>query len=172
VSRSLAGLEIDTLEFAREGRSVVGTLALSSLPRLLEFVSESVVSMTTLNCELEGRRDGGHWLHLKVQGQFDLTCQRCLGPMPFTLDIDTELEVIPPGAPWPDEVLEDGAVSLGADAIAANEAMAVAELIEEEVLLALPIAPKHQEEDCVPPEGNDGKRAASPFAVLAQLKKH
>jgi len=170
VSRSLAGLVIDTLEFAREGRSVAGTVALSGLPRLLETVSESVVSMTTLDCELEGHREGGYWLHLKVHGQFDLTCQRCLGAMPFTLDIDTELQVIPPGAPWPDEVLEDGAVSLGADAIAANEALVLTELIEEEVLLALPIVPRH--DGCAPPERKDGKQATSPFAVLAQLKKH
>lgn len=180
MSRSLVGLVIDTLEFAREGRSVTGTVPLSSLSRVFELLGESALRVQTLDCELNGRRDkqGCYWLRLQVRGTFDLTCQRCLGPFPYVLDIDTELQVIPPGAEWPDEVLEDGALSLGPDAIAADPALSVAGLIEEEVLLALPVAPRHEAEQengietCVPPVRTDDKQAASPFAVLAQLKKH
>ncbi|HWV17617.1 MAG TPA: YceD family protein [Rhodocyclaceae bacterium] len=169
VSRSLVGLVVDTLEFAREGRSVSGTVPLSALPRLSEWIGEG---SATLACELQGRReDGRNWLSLSLRGEFDLICQRCLGAMPFVLETDAELQVIAPGEPWPDEALEDGAISLGADAIAADTAQAVTDLIEEEVLLALPSAPKH-EEGCEPPARSDDKRAASPFAVLATLKKH
>ena len=169
MSRSLVGLVVDTLEFAREGRSVSGVVPVSGLSRLLEFVGESDA---VLECELQGRReDGRNWLSLSIRGQFDLICQRCLGPMPFALETDNELQVIAPGEPWPDETLEDGSLSLGVDAIAAETAQAVADLIEEEVLLALPVAPKH-EKDCEPPARSDDKLAASPFAVLATLKKH
>ena len=169
VSRSLVGLVVDTLEFAREGRSVSGTVPVSALPRLLEWVGQSDA---LLECELQGRReDGRHWLSLSIRGQFDLICQRCLGPLPFVLKTDNELQVIAPGESWPDETLEDGALSLGADAIAAEAAQVVSDLIEEEVLLALPVAPKH-EEGCEPPARSDDKLAASPFAVLATLKKH
>ena len=169
MSRSLVGLVIDTLEFAREGRSVSGTVPVSSLPRLLELLGRSD---GLLECELRGRReDGRNWLALSIRGQFDLVCQRCLGPMPFVLETDNELQVIAPGEAWPDEALEDGALSLGADAIAAETAQAVLDLVEDEVLLALPVAPKH-EEGCEPPARSDDKHAASPFAVLASLKKH
>lgn len=169
MSRSLVGLVIDTLEFAREGRSVSGTVPASGLPRLLEFVGKSDA---LLECELQGRReDGRNWLDLSVRGEFDLICQRCLGPLPFVLETDAELQVIAPGEAWPDEALEDGALSLSSDAIAADAAQAVTDLIEEEVLLALPVVPKH-EEGCEPPARSDDKRAASPFAVLATLKKH
>lgn len=169
MSRSLVGLVIDTLEFAREGRSVSGTVPVSALPRLLEAVG---ATEGTLECELHGRReDGRNWLSLSVRGQFDLVCQRCLGRMPYVLEADNELQVIAPGEPWPDETLEDGALSLGADAVAAEAAQVVTELIEEEVLLVLPVAPKH-EESCEPPARSDDKLAVSPFAVLATLKKH
>jgi uncharacterized protein len=169
VSRTLVGLVVDTLEFAREGRSVSGTVPVSALPRLAELVGQSDA---LLECELQGRREAGrNWLSLSIRGQFDLICQRCLGPMPFVLETDNELQVIAPGEPWPDELLEDGSLSLGADAIAAETAQAVSDLIEEEVLLALPVAPKH-EKGCEPPARSDNKLAASPFAVLATLKKH
>lgn len=169
MSRSLVGLVVDTLEFAREGRSVSGSVPVSVLPRLLDVVG---TADALLECELHGRRENGrNWLSLQIRGEFDLICQRCLGPMPFVLETDAELQVIAPGEAWPDEALEDGALRLGADAIAAETAQAVTDLIEEEVLLALPVAPKH-EEGCEPPARSDDKRAASPFAVLAKLKKH
>src|SRR5690606_16845362 len=64
VSRTLVGLVIDTLEFAREGRSVSGTVPLSALPRLREWVGEG---SATLACELQGRReDGRNWLSLGI----------------------------------------------------------------------------------------------------------
>jgi uncharacterized protein len=169
VSRTLVGLVIDTLEFAREERSVSGVVPVSALPRLLELVGKSDAQ---LECTLSGsREDGRNWLSLSIRGQFDLNCQRCLGPMPYALDVDNELQVIAPGESWPDEALDDGSVSLGVDAVAADPAQLVTDLIEEEVLLALPVAPKH-EEGCEPPARSDDKLAASPFAVLATLKKH
>ena len=169
MSRSLVGFVIDSLEFARDGRSVAGDIPVSALPRLRELVGKGE---SLLACELTGRReDGRNWLSLSIRGQFDLICQRCLGFMPYALAIETELQVIAPGESWPDETLEDGAVSLGADAVAADAAQAVTDLVEEEVLLALPVAPKH-EEGCEPPARSDDKLAASPFAVLATLKKH
>jgi len=169
VSRTLVGLVVDTLEFAREERSVSGAVPVSALPRLRDLIGSGDGA---LECELQGRReDGRNWLNLSVRGKFDLICQRCLGAMPFELETDAELQVIAPGEPWPDEALEDGAISLGADAIAADAAQAVTDLIEEEVLLALPAVPKH-EEGCEPPARSDNKLAASPFAVLATLKKH
>lgn len=146
-----------------------GTVPVAALPRLQ---AQLAGGDALLQCELSGRRENGrNWLALSIRGQLELICQRCLGPMPYTLALDNELQVIAPGEPWPDEALEDGALRLGEDAIPADAAQAVTELIEEEVLLALPLAPRH-EESCAPPARSDDKLAASPFAVLATLKKH
>lgn len=175
LSRSLSHLVIDSLAFTREERVAEGCASVADMPRVFEFLGESSVPLPVLECSLSGRRDkkGRAWLRLQVRGSLELTCQRCLGSMPFVLDVDTELQVIAPGEAWPDEILEDGAVSLGADAVAALPEQRVVELLEEEVLLALPVAPRHEGlEACVPPAHDDGKQSASPFAALTKLKKH
>jgi uncharacterized protein len=120
-----------------------------------------------LACKLSGGRneEGKLYLLVEVAGELHLKCQRCLEPLAFPLDIESRILLVPPGAPWPDEGLEDDA----ADAIEALADQPVASLIEEEVLLALPVVPRH--ESCALPAGSDQDRlAASPFAALARLK--
>jgi uncharacterized protein len=72
---------------------------------------------------------------------------------------------VPPGQSWPDDELAED----GFDAIAAEMEMALLPLIEDEVLLALPIAPRHQ--TCKLPAAYIECNGPSPFAVLGQLKK-
>lgn len=57
----------------------------------------------------------------------------------------------------------------GFDAIVAEVDMALLPLIEEEVLLALPLAPRH--EACAAPTTAPDECEPSPFAVLAEFKK-
>jgi uncharacterized protein len=72
---------------------------------------------------------------------------------------------VAPGDAWPDEDLADDE----ADAIAADKMQSVLALIEDEVLLALPIAPTHAA--CESPVASNGNGKQSPFALLAKLKK-
>ncbi len=80
--------------------------------------------------------------------------------------IKSRLQLMAPGEEWPDDDLADDS----ADAIEAEKDLAVLSLIEEEVLLALPIAPRH--EQCEPPSGSTAETGPLPFAALAALKKH
>ncbi len=85
--------------------------------------------------------------------------------MSHPLDVASRLLLVPPGDAWPeDEIAEDGF-----DAIVAEKDMALLPLIEEEVLLALPLVPRHPA--CEPPAPMQEEREPSPFAVLAQFKK-
>ena len=86
--------------------------------------------------------------------------------MKFPLAIKSRLQLIAPGEDWPDDDLEDDS----ADAIAAETALTVLSLVEDETLLALPIAPRH--EQCESPSASAGGLGSSPFAALADLKKH
>jgi uncharacterized protein len=164
--KQIAGIVIDSLAFAREGRHLIGQLAVKELPRLTggdTLADDSGV----LSCQLSGGRneEGKLFLLIEVVGELHLKCQRCLDPLALPLDIKSRVLLVPSGAPWPDESLEDDA----ADAIEALAEQPVASLIEEEVLLALPVVPRH--ESCVLPGGSDHDNcAASPFAALAQLK--
>ena len=155
---------IASLEFAREGGVIAGSVPVAKLERLADALFDRSGS---LECELRGGRDGEGkpFLDLRVVGSVNLLCQRCLSSLSYPLDIESRLLLVAPGAEWPDDELEDD----GPDAIEASVAQAVLPLVEDEVLLALPIAPRH--EDCQPPIAAEEHRP-SPFAVLAKLKDH
>lgn len=162
---SIGQAVIDSLEFAREGSVVAGSVAVAVLGRLADMLADNAGS---LDCELRGGRDGEGkpYLDLWVAGSLNLRCQRCLMPMPFGLDIDSRLMLVAAGESWPDEELAED----GTDAIEASRELAVLPLIEDEVLLALPIVPRH--EVCRPPVATETEHRPSPFAALAKLKDH
>lgn len=165
LSDSIAGTVIDCLEFARSGGVLERSVGLDELPRLAELLTTTAGS---LSVRLEGWRDeqGKSWLQLDIAGEPVLCCQRCLGGMKYPLAIRSRLQLIAPGADWPDDDLEDDS----ADAIAADAELNVLSLVEDEVLLALPIAPRH--EQCESPSASASGNGSSPFAALADLKKH
>ncbi|OHC67477.1 MAG: hypothetical protein A3H93_19845 [Rhodocyclales bacterium RIFCSPLOWO2_02_FULL_63_24] len=165
MSDSIAGTIIDCLEFARSGGVLERSVGLSELPRLADLLATTA---GLLAVRLEGWRDdeGKSWLQLDIAGEPVLSCQRCLGGVKFPLSIRSRLQLIGPGEDWPDDDLVDDE----ADAIDAEKALAVLSLIEDEVLLALPIAPRH--EQCESPSANASELGSSPFAALAAFKKH
>lgn len=162
---SIAGTVLDSLEFARSGGALERRVGLDELPRLAELLS---TTEGFLSVRLEGWRDneGKSWLQLDIAGEPVLCCQRCLGGVKFPLGFKSRLQLIAPGEDWPDDDLADDS----ADAIAGERALAVLSLIEDEVLLALPIAPRH--EQCEPPSADADGHGSSPFAALVALKQH
>ncbi|MDP2107432.1 MAG: YceD family protein [Rhodocyclaceae bacterium] len=175
--QDLAGTVIDSLKFAADGGCITGKLALTSLSRLADVLVRPTGS---LQCELTGVPEmggaGGPGLHLRVSGRVGLQCQHCLAEVGFECAIDSRLLLIPPSAPeesWPADELESDEY----DAMPASRELSVLELVEEEVLLALPIVPRHA--DCLLPAAalvgagaEIEESVPSPFAVLAGLKKH
>ena len=164
MSDSTAGPVIDCLEFARNGGVLDRNVGLDELPRLADLLTTTA---GFLSVRLEAWRDdeGKSWLQVDIAGEPVLCCQRCLGGVKFPLDIRSRLQLMAPGEDWPDEDLADD----GADAITAEEALAVLSLVEDEVLLALPIAPRH--EQCESPLAKASGHGSSPFAALVALKK-
>lgn len=162
--RDLAGAYIDSLAFAREGGRKAGVLRVVALPRVRDALADDAGE---LRFELRGERDrqGASFLMLTVDGAVSLQCQRCLGQMEYPLRVSTRLRLVPPGKPWPEDDLEDDS----ADAVEAEQEMALLPLLEDEILLALPIAPRHGQ--CEPPAPLKDEQEPSPFAVLAKLKQ-
>lgn len=166
----LSGMVVDSLEFAAQEGHLAGKFALAGLPRLADVVTNQAGSLA---CELDGLSSVGEHapgpgLRLRVGGRLRLRCQRCLEEMDFDCAIDSRLLLVPPDAAWPDDELESGDL----DAIPASRELALASLVEDEVLLALPYAPRHpgcQAPRSVPAPGRADR--TSPFAVLARLKR-
>lgn len=164
-------MEIDSLKFAAEGQSVTGSIALSQMPRLADVLSNHAGHLDCVLSGFEERRFGAVklGLHLRITGRLALHCQRCLAEVMHECAVDSHLLLIPPGVEWPEEELEADDY----DAMPADNALSVLALVEEEVLLALPIVPRHA--DCQLPADADsgaGNDSRSPFAALAGLKKH
>jgi uncharacterized protein len=99
-----------------------------------------------------------------VSGTLALACQRCLEAIVFELDIDSLLELVPEGVELSQDELEDDT----RDFLPVAGELDVAQLVEDEVLLALPVAPRH--ERCGLPGAAAAGEQIHPFAALAKLK--
>ena len=153
---------IDSVDFARNGKEIRGEIAVSELSRLSDVLAKSVGSLTYI---VRGFREGdSNMLGISLQGSCTLRCQRCLGELEYPVDMTSRLLLLP--AERLDEVEDDDDV----DAIEADPRLDVLALIEEELLLGLPFAPRHPDGECAPAT-NGLQQKASPFAVLAGLKK-
>ncbi|MEW6689481.1 MAG: DUF177 domain-containing protein [Pseudomonadota bacterium] len=154
---------IDGLEFARTGSKLQGAWPLADFPRLKDALRARSGSV---RYELEGlpQAQGRPALRLRVQGKLELTCQRCLGALELPLGIEVTLLLAASQAEIDAEPLE----AEGPERIVAGREMPVHDLIEDELVLALPIAPRH--ERCAAREtGEPREGLSSPFADLRGL---
>jgi len=96
----------DAFAFARDGRVLEGTLAISDLERLHDLLA---VVEGEVTFRLEGFKGGRGepLLELEVSGVLPLACQRCLEAVPFDLDVDSVLELVPENAALSQDELED-----------------------------------------------------------------
>jgi uncharacterized protein len=164
-----AAAVIDSLEFAQAEQSIAGSVPVASLKRLEDvlFDTEGAVSY-----EVRGGRNARNrpQLELRITGRLHLQCQRCLGLLNYAVDVTNILLLVPRGTQADDD-LEDPEAP---DAIEANPELDVAGVIEDEVLLSLPLAPRHPEGACASRIERALGEAAQPqtaFAKLAGLKR-
>lgn len=155
---------IDSLDFAKQRRQLSGVIAMADLPRTHDLLANTDGSLTW---SLAGGADAlsRPTLHLRVCADVQLVCQRCLTAMPFRLEADTVLTVFLYEDRLEAACEDDDAL----DAVLAEPEFNVLALIEDEVLLGLPIVARH--EHCEPEVRLGGSGKPNPFAVLASLKR-
>lgn len=154
---------IDAFAFSREGRVLEGTLPVAGMARLHDLVTE--VS-GVVGFRLRGRTGeyGQSQIGLEVTGFLPLICQRCLTAVRFDLEVDGLLELVPEGMELSQDELEDDTK----DFLPVGGELDVVALVEDEILLAIPVAPRH--EKCGLPGAAEAGERISPFAALAGLK--
>ena len=162
-----APLVINNIEFARKALELHDRIAVSQFSRLQDLLN-SADGM--LDCRLKGSVNaaGKATLALQVRGEVQLQCQRCMEPFVFSLGIDETYVIVTDEAMIPISIEDEATAE--EDFIVADAQMRVLDLIEDEVLLALPYAPKHDDAICGADETMDGLKKPSPFAVLQGLK--
>ncbi len=151
---------IDGPRFAMEREVITGALAIRDLPRLAEMGCEAA----TLQYTVRGSEnaDGRATLAVEVRGQLQLACQRCLGAVEFPLAATSTLELAESQA-------EIDAADDERDRVLASKSMDVAAIVEDEVILALPMVPMHA--SCEAGFADAGRENQSPFAALAGLQE-
>jgi len=124
---------VNAVELAGRAARLERTLGLAQLPRLVEA---GALEGTRAHAQLVfGMFEGRTTVAVQVDGEVFLACQRCLRPCACDVDESALLAVV---ARDTDEV-PGGYEPLLGDA----ERLSVGEVIEEQVLLGLPLVPMH-----------------------------
>jgi uncharacterized protein len=163
---------IDSLDFAANRREISGEIPIAELQRLQDMLE---TPQGVLQYTVQGGVDkqGIHFLDIEVSGQCRLRCQRCLEGFDYPVRLDTRLQLRDQAAL--DELDSDAACAAEEefDSILADKHLDVLDLLEDEILLSLPIAPKHALGTCQATDRENLQGAVkNPFAVLAELKRN
>ena len=155
---------IDGFEFASAGATQEGVWPLSDFQRLRDMLASEKGEVAY---RLQGTRDenGRPALQLQVEGTLQLRCQRCLEALPLAVNTD-ELLVL---AATLQEIHAEPADASAPDRVVAGKEMPLRDLIEDELILAVPYAPRH--ENCVARAAAKEEHGNSPFASLRGLMR-
>lgn len=165
-------VHIDPIRFAEIGRELKGRIALAEMERLSAMLLDNggdVQAELSFGVDHEGIR----FMRGRVSAVVKLQCQRCLGVLPQAIEAEMLLGFVserdPRELPSYYEPLPVG-----------HEPIFLRDIIEDELILSLPIVPKHAEGQCPkqPQAGTEDSKEshsaseANPFAVLAGLKRN
>jgi uncharacterized protein len=180
-SRALNPLKLDVEAFAREGGTLDGEWPAAALPRLAETAAPEAPATDwpavrwAAAGEIRTPRGGEAqiWMRLDAQAHVAQTCQRCLKAVHEEIAMSRWFRFVRD---------EDQAAELDMDSeddvLALARHLNLQELAEDELLLALPLVPRH--DVCPEPlplaepdelEEEVEEKRPNPFAALAALKK-
>lgn len=159
---------INPVMYARRGLQIKGSLRLADMERLAERILDPKEDVE-VQAEF-GILDGRGYMKGRVTGTLYVECQRCLQPLRMDIAHEFKLGMIESEAEIP--LLREDEEPL----ITSGDEMALADIIEDELLLLLPMVPAHPAGECVADAGRqteqeDTGERENPFARLADLKK-
>lgn len=163
---------LDLLRLAEQGAALVGHLPLRAMKRLVSsLVSDEGEVEAELRFEFDPirRPQVSGW----VRGEVELVCQRCLETFRRPLTAEFRLVLVQSEAEG--ERLMDGIEPL----LRGEEQIRAAELLEDELILALPVVAMHGEDSgcqlqvAAQPvtDGSAEQRKPGAFAALATLNR-
>ncbi len=171
----LHALDVRTL--CREGDRLQGEWPLARMPRLGSSLEGAPPAGAAVAWSAQGESrpvTGGEpqlWLHLVAHAEVQLQCQRCLQPLRHALAVDRRFLFVRSEADAErlDEELED-------DVMVLPVRLDLPEVLEDELILALPLVPRHEGACPQPlpllvPDAVPEEERANPFAALAALRR-
>jgi uncharacterized protein len=166
---------LDVAAFAAEAAELEGRWPVVDFGRLRDAIAperpptaaDEVVWQARGERRASSRAGGETWLHLHAATGLAMTCQRCLAPVEVPLRVARNFLFV---------AGEDAAAKIDAesedDVLALTRSLDLRQLIEDELLLALPIVALHEvcPEPLVVAEDPPAEARENPFAALAGLK--
>lgn len=177
MSKEFVPRRLDVNGFADAAAALSGSDPLAGFLRLsaeLAGPSEDPTVSWTAQGESRSGADGTPvpWLHLDARARVPLTCQRCLAPVQVDLLVDRWFRFVADEAT---AEVEDEASD--EDVLVASQDFDLHALIEDELLMEIPVTPRHEEcpeparLSAVDPDFDAAEAAKpNPFAVLGALR--
>lgn len=198
-ARTFVPRKMDIGAFLESGEALAGEVPVADLPRLAEGLAQDVdlASLPQITWSAQGRlvpqrmSPPQMWLDLEAQAELAWECQRCLRPVTDIVRISRSIR-------FAKDEAEAAALDAESDedVLALSRVFDLLELVEDELIMAQPIVPRHEvcptdvtalmHNDAETPVPGSAPAAAepsaegpettasgrpNPFAVLAALKK-
>ena len=171
---------LDVRAFAEAGATLQADLPLTDLKRLSAERGPDDGGLATISWQAHGEMRQGAggapavWMHLQASAAVPLSCQRCLGAVITPLEVDRWFRFVADEAMA--EAEDDDCEE---DVLALEPRPDLLDLLEDELLMAVPLVPMHDACPSPLPSTADGAGASPeapstpphPFAALARLRK-
>lgn len=163
---------IDVLRLAKANQSLSGKLDLAKMHRLSESLLKAE-GRVNVKLNFSQGANGACYIQGEVRTDLPLICQRCTKPM--QLNVNHQFTLAPVRSEAMAEKLPDDVEPV---LIPDDEKLCLSDMIEDELILQLPIIPKHTEVECsvkIEPDEPLGSEAKvdkqKPFANIIALKR-
>lgn len=158
--------KINPTRLAEEHTQLKGTFPLANLPRLKALLPESTGDVTAA---LDFSYDEHHTvvIHLQIDTVLTLQCQRCMENFPYPLTIHNCLSPVKN-----DE--EAAKMRHYEPLLTENGLLMLHDALEDEILLNLPLIPKHAQNVCpvvLSASNENEEKGESPFKILLSTFK-
>lgn len=165
---------IAPFKLARQSLHLQGRMTMTGMARLIESLAGPPAHELEFELDFGVNEQGTSFARGRVKAVVSMICQRCGERIPVTIESPIAIAF----------VTSDEEASRLADGLepymVVEDRVVLADLLEDELILALPIVALHPEQTCHPwfqreeasSEETAEEKRPNPFAVLEQLKRH
>ncbi len=168
--------KVAPIPMAERGRTLELSLVVAEMERLSELLVETsgeVVAKLKFGTDSKGIK----YISGSAQADLYVECQRCMQPVKVSVEAVFQLGMVA------DEAMAQDLSEDYEPLVVSEETISLAALIEDELILALPIVSMHEDTDCSPyvseytaegleEEPEAGEDRVYPFAQLGEMLKN
>ena len=179
MSRPLQANRLNMKAFAQDGVALTESTPLQKMERLAQEtqgLQPDLIVKWQARGELRPRAgvEDDVWLHLTAEARVPLTCQRCMGVVETPVEVDQWYRFVAS-----EDIAMDEDDQSEEDLLVMEPQFDLLAVLEDELLMALPLVPMHEQCPVAPKlqageadvaRNPDSGKKPNPFAVLSQLK--